>query len=143
LDQSIGIDKTNTFQLKFCIYHENCGRHRLGRFLGVRVGEALIIRTNKILKYVGARRIRAFRGVRVGVAPCMPSPNILTFMVSEISAFIRTDGHGKIHSPSDPDEEYVYYMGSEALPSIFSYFLSDESSIPFYSTSNGYSFRRI
>jgi len=67
------------------------------------------------------REVR-FRGVRVGVAPCMPSPNILTFMVSEISAFIRTDGHGKIHSPSDPDEEYVYYMGSEALPSIFSYF---------------------
>jgi len=40
LGQSIGIDETNTFQLKFCIYHENCGRHRLRRFLGVRVGVA-------------------------------------------------------------------------------------------------------
>jgi len=38
LDQSIGIDETNTFQLKFVIYNENCERHRLGRFVGVGVG---------------------------------------------------------------------------------------------------------
>jgi len=38
--QSIGIDETNTFQLKFLILHENCGRHRLGRFVGVRLGMA-------------------------------------------------------------------------------------------------------
>jgi len=32
---------------------------------------------------------------------------------------------------------YIYFMGSETLPSAC-YILSDESSIPFYSTSNGY-----
>jgi len=35
LDQSIGIDETNTFQLKFFIKHEDCGRHRFGRFVGI------------------------------------------------------------------------------------------------------------
>jgi len=39
-DQSIGIDETNTFQLKFFILHENCGRHRFGRFVGVKLGVA-------------------------------------------------------------------------------------------------------
>jgi len=38
---------------------------------------------------------------------------------------------------SDPDQEYIYFMGSETLPSAC-YILSDASSIPFYSTSNGY-----
>jgi len=33
LDQYIGIDETNTFQLKFFIYHESCGRHRFSRFV--------------------------------------------------------------------------------------------------------------
>jgi len=33
--------------------------------------------------------------------------------------------------------EYVYFMGFETLPSTC-YTFSDESSIPFYSTSNGY-----
>jgi len=47
---------------------------------------------------------------------CMPNPSIVACIVSEISAFI---------------------MGSETLPSAC-YILSDESSIPFYSTSNGY-----
>jgi len=32
---------------------------------------------------------------------------------------------------------FIHFMGSETLPSA-SYILSDESSIPFYSTSNGY-----
>jgi len=41
LVQSIGIDKTNTFQLKFFIYHQNCRSHSFGRFVGVRVGVAL------------------------------------------------------------------------------------------------------
>jgi len=26
---------TNTFKLKFCFYHENCGCHRFGRLAGV------------------------------------------------------------------------------------------------------------
>jgi len=37
LDQSIGIDETNTFQLKFFFQHKICGHHR---FVGVRVGVA-------------------------------------------------------------------------------------------------------
>jgi len=39
---------------------------------------------------------------------------------------------------SDPDQEYVYFMGSETLPSALQ--LSDESSIPFYSMRNGYNY---
>jgi len=38
---------------------------------------------------------------------------------------------------SDRDQEYIYFMGSETLPSAC-YILSEESSIPFYSTSNEY-----
>jgi len=72
---------------------------------------------------------------------CKPNLNSLAPIVSEISAFFRTDrrtdGHGLIDSASDPDQEYIYFMGSETLPSAC-YILSDESSIPFYSTSNGY-----
>jgi len=29
----------------------------------------------------------------------------------------RTDGHGYIDSASDPDQEYIYFMRSETLPS--------------------------
>jgi len=85
-------------------------------------------------------------GVGVGVAPClrcagsprtcMASRNSLALIVSKISAFMRTNGYGKIDSASDPDQEYMYFMGSETFPSAC-YILSDESSIPFYSTSNG------
>jgi len=31
VDQTIGIDKTNTFQLKFLFYHQNCRSHSFGR----------------------------------------------------------------------------------------------------------------
>jgi len=57
----------------------------------------------------------------------------LVLIVSEISAFIRTNRRtwlDRLGDPSDPS-------GSETLPSAC-YLLSDESSIPFYSTSNGY-----
>jgi len=37
------------------------------------------------------------------------------------------------------DQEYIYFMGSDALLSTC-YILSDESSISFYSTSNGYKY---
>jgi len=62
-------------------------------------------------------------------------------------------------SASDPDQEYIYFMGSETLPSTYYilsdeyiyfmgsetlpstyYILSDESNMPFYSTSNEYKF---
>jgi len=41
---------------------------------------------------------------------------------------------------SDPDQEFIYFMGSKTLPSTC-YILSAESSIPFYSTNNGYNKR--
>jgi len=66
---------------------------------------------------------------------CMPNLSIVACVVSEISAFIRTDG--LTDSASDPDQEYIHFKGSETLPSAC-YILSEESSIPFYSTSNGY-----
>jgi len=36
LGQSIGIDETKTFKLKFGFHHENCRSHRFGRFVGVK-----------------------------------------------------------------------------------------------------------
>jgi len=40
MDHSIGIDESNTFQLKCFILHENCRSHRFGRLTGVRVSVA-------------------------------------------------------------------------------------------------------
>jgi len=70
---------------------------------------------------------------------CTPNLNCLDLIVSEISAFIRTDGQTdrRIDSASDRDQEYIYFMVPETLSSAC-YILSDESSIPIYSTSNGY-----
>jgi len=99
---------------------------------------------------------------------CTPSPRIVACIVSEILAFMRTDGQtdGRTDGQTDmvlililikniytlwgrkrfllpvtyfsyPDQEYIYFMGSETLPSAC-YILSEESSIPFYSTSNRY-----
>jgi len=69
---------------------------------------------SKILKKLGARRVLALwalewawhsaeKNLRCAGSPriYMPSPNILVRIVSKISAFIRTDGHGKIDSASD------------------------------------------
>jgi len=36
----MGTDVTNTFLLKFFIYHQNCGRHKFRRFVGFRRGVA-------------------------------------------------------------------------------------------------------
>jgi len=72
---------------------------------------------------VDARRVLALLAF-VGVAPCwnklalrkklsfyMPSPNLLAFVVSEISAFIRTKrlGYGWIDSASDPDQDIASF----------------------------------
>jgi len=72
---------------------------------------------------------------------CTPNLNSLAPIVSEISAFIRTDGRTDRRTwlERDPDQEYIYFMGSETLPSAC-YILFDESSIPSYSTSNGYNY---
>jgi len=59
--------------------------------------------------------------------------NLLALIVPEISTFIRTDGSPAI----DPDQEYIYHIWSETLP-FACYILFNESSIPFYCTSNGY-----
>jgi len=52
---------------------------------------------------------------------------------------VHPDGQidGQTDMARSTDQEYVYFMGSETLPSAC-YILSDESNIPFYSTSNGY-----
>jgi len=65
---------------------------------------------------------------------CMLGLKSLALVVSEISAFIRTDR-------ARSTREYIYFMGSETLASAC-YILSYESSIPFYSTSNGYNYSR-
>jgi len=78
LDQSIGIDETNTFQLKCFIWHENWGRNRFGRFLGVRVGVACS--HNKLVLLTRLRNLNlksqfsifdSFRDIRVHVYDIM------------------------------------------------------------------------
>jgi len=49
-------------------------------------------------------------------------PNVLGFIVSEISAFIRTDGHGSIDSASDLDQEYIYFRGRKRFLLPVTYF---------------------
>jgi len=56
----------------------------------------------------------------------MPSPNILDHIVFEISVFRRTST--KIDWASDPEQEYIYFMESETLPSTC-FILTDKSSI--------------
>jgi len=115
LGQSIGIDENSTFQF----YHQNCRSHSFGRFVGVRVG-------------VASCCCAGISGI------CMPNPSIVAPIVSEISAFMKDRRTAcQIDSARGPDQEYIYFMGSETLPSAC-YILSDESSIPFYFTSNGY-----
>jgi len=40
----------------------------------------------------------------------MINPNTLALIVSEVSALVRTDGHGLIDSSSDPDLDYIYFI---------------------------------
>jgi len=77
--QSIGTDDTNTFQLKFFSSKKIGGARGLGGLWPL--GWAWhLVETN----------MRCARSSRI----CMQSPNSLALIVSEISAFIRTDGHG-------------------------------------------------
>jgi len=64
--------------------------------------------------------------------------NSIALIVSEIEMFTRTKGHRQIDSGSNPDQEYIYFMGSETLPSTY-YILFPDYNISFYSISNGYS----
>jgi len=65
---------------------------------------------------------------------------ILALILSEISAFIRTDIQTDMARSTRLVilvKNVICFMGSISLLSTC-YILSDESSIPFYSTSNGY-----
>jgi len=137
--------------------------------VGVRVGVALWLEWAWHSAEANLRSQKAQESACQICSSSMPNLNSLAFVVSEISAFIRTefprsqrsygqtdgktDGHGKIDSTSDqecdstinPDQEYIYFTGSETLPSACNRptnlvypFTHDESSITFYSTSNGY-----
>jgi len=65
----IGIDETNTFQLKFVLQHKNCGHHRFSRFVGVRVGVEIFFSSHSIgMDEKNRYRFSRFVGVRVGVA---------------------------------------------------------------------------
>jgi len=120
LGQSIGIDKNNTFNL-----------HSSIKTVGATVGGGLW--ALEWAWQTDESNLRCAEIYRI----CKPNPSIAAFIVSETAAFIRTDGHGWIDSVNDPDQEYIYLMGSETLPSTY-YIISEESSITFYSTSNGY-----
>jgi len=69
----------------------------------------------------------------------MLNPKILAFIVSEITAFIRTDintsGQTEIDSASNPDQEYIYFISRKRI-----LLLSGDSIIPFYSTCDGYNY---
>jgi len=69
----------------------------------------------------------SFVGVRVNVAPCSNKIALRKKL---------TNLHTKSQI-SDPDEEYICFIGSETLP-YTCYILSVESSIPDYSTSKPY-----
>jgi len=75
------------------------------------------------------------------MAHCMPNSSIAAFIVSEITAFIRTNGQTDMARSNllviVIKNIYVYFIGSKTL-SFTCYILSDESIIPFYSTSNKY-----
>jgi len=62
----------------------------------------------------------------------MPNPNSLLYSFRDLNVHPdgQTGGHAWIDSASDPDQDCIYFMGSETLPSAC-YILSDESSIPF------------
>jgi len=84
------------------------------------------------------------------------SPSLrIYFMGSETSPSLRFTLWGRkrlLHCVANfdlnynLDQEYMYFMGSETLTCyilsdeslLYSYYLSDESSTPLYSTSNGY-----
>jgi len=63
-------------QLKFLFYHQNCRNHSLGRFVGVRMGG-----------HIAETNLRCGRSSGIYT----PNLNSLALIVSEISAFIRTD----------------------------------------------------
>jgi len=66
---------------------------------------------------------------------------VFAFLLSEVTAFIRTDKQTDMARLTRLviliKNTYIYFMGTETYPSAC-YILSDESSIPFYSTSNRY-----
>jgi len=80
----------------------------------------------------------------------LPSAGYILLDESSIPFYSTSNGHGWIDSASDPDQEYIHFMGSETHPSACNilmgsetlpsagYILLDESSIPFYSTSNAW-----
>jgi len=83
--------------------------------------------------YIAETNLRCVRSSGI----CMPSLNSLALIVSEISTDGQTDMARSTRLLILIKNIYVYFMGSETLSSAC-YILSDESSIPFYSTSNGY-----
>jgi len=50
---------------------------------------------------------------------CMPNPNIVAFIVSEISAFLRTAGHDYINSASHPDQGCIYLLYKVGNASVY------------------------
>jgi len=102
LGQWTDFDETNTYQLKYFSSMEIMGATGLG---GLWALEWAWHPAETNLRCAGISGI------------CMANPSVVALIVFEISAFIRTDGHGKIDSAYDPDQEYIYFMGSETLPS--------------------------
>jgi len=70
---------------------------------------------------------------------CMPNPSNVAFILSEITEFIRTDEQTDMARSTWLVIliRNIYFMGSETLP-FTCYIPFHESSITFYSTSNGY-----
>jgi len=64
---------------------------------------------------------------------CKLNLNSLAAFVPEKSTFIRTHGHVQIDSAIYSDQEYIFLIWSETLPSDC-HILFNESSTPFYST---------
>jgi len=73
--------------------------------------------------YVTGRRKRfrphkAYIYSRVRLSVCFYEPAFIrTDGQTDMAKNGRTGGHGKVDSSSDPDQDYIYFMGQEMLPS--------------------------
>jgi len=92
----MGTDVTNTFLLKFFIYHQNCGRHKFRRFVGFRRGVAYSC--NKPALRIRLRCV-AYKATELNLYPISLSLNLksqflslivfaLALIVSEISLYL-------------------------------------------------------
>jgi len=75
---------------------------------------------------------------RILIPAAIKTPEDILFTLQQCNPHLPTNDWKVVKvEEHEGDVNQIYFMGSETLPSAC-YILSDDSSIPFYSTSNGY-----